>query len=74
MEEVKPSSRVSPYIRFSQDKKLYRQALEVEGLTKGYGGEPVFSDLNLQIEVGERVAIIGSSGIGKTTLAAYAPG
>ena len=68
LEEVKPSSRVSPYIRFSQDKKLYRQALEVEGLTKGYGGQPVFSDLDLQIDVGERVAIIGSSGIGKTTL------
>ena len=68
LEEVKPSSRVSPYIRFSQDKKLYRQALEVEGLSKGYGGEPVFSGLNMQIEVGERVAIIGASGIGKTTL------
>src|SRR5210317_773911 len=68
LEEVKPSSRVSPYIRFSQDKKLYRQALEVEGLTKGYGEEPVFSNLDMQIEVGERVAIIGASGIGKTTL------
>jgi len=68
LEEVKPSSRVSPYIRFAQDKKLYRQALEVEGLTKGYGGEPLFSGLDLQIDVGERVAIIGASGIGKTTL------
>jgi ATPase subunit of ABC transporter with duplicated ATPase domains len=68
LEEVKPSSRVSPYIRFTQDKKLYRQALEVEGLSKGYGGEPLFSGLNLQVEVGERVAIIGASGIGKTTL------
>jgi ATPase subunit of ABC transporter with duplicated ATPase domains len=68
LEEVKPSSRVSPYIRFNQDKKLYRQALEVEGLTKSYGQEPVFSNLDMQIEVGERVAIIGASGIGKTTL------
>jgi len=66
--EVKPSSRVSPYIRFSQDKKLYRLALETEGLAKGFNGKPVFGDLNLQVEVGERVAIIGSSGIGKTTL------
>jgi len=66
--EVKPSSRVSPYIRFEQDKKLYRQALEVTGLSKGYGGDPVISELDLQIEVGERVAIIGASGIGKTTL------
>ena len=68
LEEVKPSSRVSPYIRFGQDKKLYRRALEVEGLSKGYDGDPVFSGLDLQIDVGERVAIIGSSGIGKTTL------
>jgi len=66
--EVKPSSRVSPFIRFNQDKKLYRQALQVEGLSKGYGDKPLFEKLNLQVEVGERVAIIGASGIGKTTL------
>lgn len=68
LEEVKPSSRVSPYIRFNQDKKLYRQALEVEGLSKGYDADPLFKNLDLQIEVGERVAIIGASGIGKSTL------
>ena len=68
LDEVKPSSRISPYLRFDQDKKLYRQALEVESLARGYGEGPVFSDLDLQIEVGERVAIIGASGIGKTTL------
>jgi ATPase subunit of ABC transporter with duplicated ATPase domains len=68
LEEIKPSSRVSPYIRFDQEKKLYRQALEFEGLGKGYDEEPLFENLNLQVEVGERVAIIGANGIGKTTL------
>jgi len=67
LEDVKPSSRVSPFLRFDQDKKLYRLALEVEGLTKGYG-EPLFSGLNLMVEVGERVAVIGPNGIGKSTL------
>jgi ATPase subunit of ABC transporter with duplicated ATPase domains len=66
--EVKPSSRVSPYIRFSQDKKLYRLALEATGLTKRYPGKSLFENLDLQVEVGERVAIIGGSGMGKTTL------
>jgi ATPase subunit of ABC transporter with duplicated ATPase domains len=68
LDEVKASSRVSPFIRFNQTKKLYRLALEVEGLTKGYDSEPLFKKLDLQIEVGERVAIIGANGIGKTTL------
>lgn len=66
--EVKPSSRVSPFIRFDQNKKLYRLALDVEGLTKGYGGEPLLRNLGLKVEVGERVAVIGQNGIGKTTL------
>lgn len=68
LEEVKPSSRISPYLRFEQNKKLYRLALEVEGLSKGYASEPLFNNLDLQVEVGERVAIIGASGVGKTTL------
>ncbi|WP_455209123.1 ABC-F family ATPase [Kaarinaea lacus] len=68
LEEVKPSSRQSPYIRFEQDKKLYRIALEIEALSKGYGDEPLFSGLNLLAEVGERIAVIGPNGIGKTTL------
>jgi ATPase subunit of ABC transporter with duplicated ATPase domains len=37
-------------------------------LAKGYDGAPLFSGLDLTVEVGERVAIIGPNGIGKTTL------
>ncbi len=66
--EVKASSRVSPYIRFEQDKKLYRLALEVKGLAKGFENKPLFRNLNLMTEVGERIAIIGPNGAGKTTL------
>lgn len=68
LEEIKPSSRQNPYIRFEQEKKLYRNALEVEGLAKGYGEGPLFSCLNMLVEVGERIAVIGPNGIGKTTL------
>ncbi len=68
LEEVKPSSRVSPYIRFEQTKKLHRQAVTVEGLAKGFEDHTLFQNLDMQIEAGERVAIIGPNGIGKTTL------
>ncbi|QSA98476.1 ABC-F family ATPase [Methylococcus sp. EFPC2] len=68
LEDIKLSSRVNPFIRFNQDKKLYRLALEVKDLAKGYGETPLFQGLNLMVEVGEKVAVIGPNGIGKSTL------
>ncbi len=66
--EVKPSSRKSPYIYFEQDKKLHRLALEAEGLAKSFDDDYLFANLDLMVEVGERIAIIGPNGIGKTSL------
>jgi ATPase subunit of ABC transporter with duplicated ATPase domains len=69
LEEVKPSSRISPFIRFDQAKKLHRLAVELHGLTHAYDdGQPLFTNLDLMVEAGERIAIIGPNGIGKTTL------
>jgi ATPase subunit of ABC transporter with duplicated ATPase domains len=71
VEDVKPSSRQYPFIRFLVDpkEKLHRLALEAKGLAKGYEkGKPLFKGLDLTIEAGEKVAIIGPNGIGKTTL------
>jgi ATPase subunit of ABC transporter with duplicated ATPase domains len=65
--EVKPSSRQNPYILFEQEKKLHRLALQVEGLARHFD-EELFSNLNLMVEVGERIAVIGPNGIGKSTL------
>jgi len=67
LDEVKPSSRVSPYIKFVQNKKLHRQAVTLESVSKGFD-RTLFSDLSLQVEAGERIAIIGPNGAGKTTL------
>nr|WP_280634577.1 ABC-F family ATPase [Dickeya fangzhongdai] len=68
LEEVKASSRQNPFIRFEQDKKLFRNALEIDGLTKGFDNGPLFSQLKMLVEVGEKVAILGTNGIGKSTL------
>lgn len=68
LDEVKASSRVSPFIRFNQDKKLHRQALILENLEHGFDGEPLFRNGNLILDAGSRLAIIGENGAGKTTL------
>jgi ATPase subunit of ABC transporter with duplicated ATPase domains len=70
IEEVKPSSRQNPYIRFEQEKKLYRNAVTVEELSFTYPGadRPVLDNVNFNVEAGERIAIIGQNGVGKTTL------
>jgi ATPase subunit of ABC transporter with duplicated ATPase domains len=68
LEDIKPSSRVSPFIRFEQEKPLRRIAVEATRIGKGFDDEPLFENLDLTIEAGSRVAIIGTNGIGKTTL------
>jgi ATPase subunit of ABC transporter with duplicated ATPase domains len=65
--EVKPSSRQNPFIRFEQEKKLHRQAFEATGLSKRYD-RVLFNDLKLVVDAGERIAIIGANGVGKSTL------
>jgi ATPase subunit of ABC transporter with duplicated ATPase domains len=70
IEEIKPSSRQNPYIRFEQEKKLYRNAVTVEELSFTYpdSDTKVLNNVNFNVEAGERIAIIGANGAGKTTL------
>ncbi len=70
LDDIKPSSRVNPYIRFIQEKKLFRNAVEVQSISQSYDKEdPLFENFKFMAEVGERIAIIGPNGIGKSTLA-----
>lgn len=65
--EIKPSSRVSPFIRFNSKRRLGDKVINVNGITKAYD-KPLFSDFSCTIGAGERIAIIGRNGVGKTTL------
>ncbi|MCP4769257.1 MAG: ABC-F family ATPase [Gammaproteobacteria bacterium] len=67
LDEVKPSSRRTPYLSYQQEKKLHRQAVVMENLAHGFDGESLFSDANLILEAGARLAVIGENGTGKTT-------
>ena len=67
LDEVKPSSRITPFITFKQEKKLHRQALVLEKIGHGFDGETLFSNGDLILEAGARLAVIGENGTGKTT-------
>lgn len=57
-------------MRFSIKPKVTsgNDVLTVEGLSKSFGSLHLFSDLNFEIKRGERIAIIGNNGTGKTTI------
>jgi ATPase subunit of ABC transporter with duplicated ATPase domains len=67
LNDIRPSSRISPYIIFNQTKVLHRNALEVKNLGKNFDELEVFKNVNLLMEVGQRLAVIGQNGVGKTT-------
>ncbi len=52
LDEVKASSRVAPYIRFNESKKMHRQALTLENFGHGFDGELLFSKGDLILEAG----------------------
>jgi len=68
LEPLAQSSRRYPVFRFQQSRPSGRQALAVEALSKAYGDNRVLDGVSLTIERGDRLAIIGPNGIGKSTL------
>ncbi|TGL55740.1 ATP-binding cassette domain-containing protein [Leptospira kemamanensis] len=68
MVEVKPSSRVAPYIRFKAKRVLGKDVFEAVNISKSYDGKPVIKDFSISITKGEKVGIVGTNGVGKTTL------
>ena len=67
LQEVKPSSRVSPFIRFNSPLRLGEKVIETENVSKVYD-RTLFSNLSMVCQNDEKIAILGTNGIGKTTL------
>jgi len=67
LEEVRASDKVAR-LRFPDPAPCGRTPLTAEGLSKSYGSQEVFTDVDLAIDRGSKVVVLGLNGAGKTTL------
>jgi ATPase subunit of ABC transporter with duplicated ATPase domains len=68
VEELATSSRRTPLFRFTQERASGREVLSVEGISKSFGAKSVLSNVSLTLRRGEKLAVIGPNGLGKSTL------
>jgi len=66
--DIKKSSRIAPNFQFKQQRHSGKAVLNVKKIAKSYGEKQVLKGVNFQVQRGERIALIGHNGIGKSTL------
>ncbi len=64
----KPQEEGAIHFRFETRRRTGEDVLVAEGLSKGYQGRTLFSELKMHVRSGDRIALIGDNGTGKSTL------
>jgi ATPase subunit of ABC transporter with duplicated ATPase domains len=68
VEELAETSRRSPSFRFTQERPSGRDVLAIEDVSKAFGDNKVLRSVSLTVRRGEKLAVIGPNGLGKSTL------
>ena len=66
--ELARSNIARPFIKFEMKRPSGKHILEIEGVTKSYGDNHVIQDFTASVLRGEKIALMGRNGVGKTTL------
>jgi ATPase subunit of ABC transporter with duplicated ATPase domains len=66
--ELARSNIARPFIKFTMNRPSGRHALEFEGVNKSYGEQHIIKNFSANVSRGEKIALIGRNGVGKTTL------
>lgn len=67
-DEVKRSNIARPFIRFPEGEQSGRDVLSVRNLGVTFGDDVIFENFHTTVQRGDKVAVLGKNGIGKTTL------
>ncbi|MHA6248439.1 ABC-F family ATP-binding cassette domain-containing protein [Pontibacter sp. CAU 1760] len=67
VEDIQPSSRKYPYIAFKPEREAGNQLLNVEGMSKSVEGVTIFQDVNLMVNKGDKIAVIGRNDLAAST-------
>lgn len=68
IQEIRLSSRRDPSIMFKPHRDIGNEVLEVIDLSKSYEDEKVLENISFKVNKDDKIALIGSNGVGKTTL------
>jgi ATPase subunit of ABC transporter with duplicated ATPase domains len=74
LQELPGSSRRYPRFRFEQRRPSGREVLKITGVRKSFGEHEVLHGVDLEVQRGDRLVIMGPNGIGKSTLLKVAMG
>ncbi len=66
--ELARSNIQRPFLKFEQKRPSGKHILELEGVTKAYESTPVIQGFTASVIRGERIALMGRNGVGKTTM------
>ncbi|OXM87875.1 ABC-F family ATP-binding cassette domain-containing protein [Paenibacillus rigui] len=68
LEDIKPSTRKYPFIKFQPEREAGKQILTVDKLNKTLDGEALLNNISFTLNKGDKVALVGPNGHAKTTL------